>query len=467
MTNVVPIGADKAPPNNVAIEQQVLGGIMRFPQAYDRVATTLRPEHFFNEVHQRIYGRIQDLVATRGKVSAVMLVPDFQDDPALAPRGGASVYFAELAGAAGLMVDIEGYAAHLIDLAQRRDLVRVARRIIDQVQGAGQHEAAQSLIDDAEAMLADVAEGRPESARATAKLREASKIVLEHIDRSRRQERPPGFWTGLEALDDLLGGFQPSDLVIIAGRPGMGKSALAVSFARRLARAGFGVAFYSLEMSRDQIAQRVLAEETQLAYRDMRRGAIEDGDFQRMIASVEGQADLPFWVNDRGGQTVGMVNSDIRRLRRRHQLHVVVIDYLQLLIGTGSSRDINRVAQVTEITMKLKAMAKEHDICLIALSQLSRAPEGREDKKPKLSDLRDSGSIEQDADVVLFPFNREYYLRLEAPDIHDPKYQDWAAEMSKHAGRCEVIVGKNRHGQTGSCVLMHDAATNTFDNRAA
>ncbi|MBN9529697.1 MAG: replicative DNA helicase [Alphaproteobacteria bacterium] len=467
MTNVVPIGADKvAPPHNAAIEQQVLGGVMRFPHAYERVATTLRPEHFFLEVHQRIYARVQDLMATRGRVSPAMLAPDFQDDPALAVHGGCSAYLSSLAGAAAMMIDIEGYAALLLDLAQRRDLLMVARRIIDQVQKAGQHEAAQSLIDDAEAMLSSVAEGKAEMTRATASIREAGQNVLKDIEEAKGRKEPPGFRTGLDALDALLGGFQASDLVIIAGRPGMGKSALAVSLARRFALKGFGVAFYSLEMSRRQIAQRFLAEETSIAYREMRDGSVEQDDFERLIGSVEQHDATPFWINDRGAQTVGMINSDIRRLRRRRDIHIVVIDYLQLLRG-NAGRYENRVAEVTDITTRLKAMAKEHNVCMIALAQLSRATEGRQDKKPQLSDLRESGSIEQDADLVLFPFRKHYYLQRETHKPDTPEYHEWLKEMAEHEGRCEIIIGKHRHGPEASCVVLFDPATNRFDNRAA
>lgn len=468
MSNIVPIAADRAaPPHNASIEQQVLGGIMFSNQAYDRVATVLRPEHFFLDIHQRIYARMQDLMATRGRVSPALLAPDFEGDPALTPHGGTGAYLAALAGAAAMVVDITGYAALLIDLAQRRALLAVGRRIAEIAQNAGSHEAAPALIDDAEAMLAAVAEGRTDLTRATASIREAGQDVLQMIQLARDRGSPPGYRTGLVALDDLLGGFHPSDLVIIAGRPSMGKSALAVSIARRLAKAKYGVAFYSLEMSRQQIAQRYLGEEIEVAYREMRDGTIEQQDFERLIAEVDSLGDVPFWINDRGGQTVSMVGSDLRRLRRRRDIHVVVIDYLQMLVGSGQQREANRVAEVTEITMKLKAMAKEHDVCVIALSQLSRAPETREDKKPKLSDLRESGSIEQDADIVLFPFRQQYYLEREAPDLKDPKYQEWSAKMAEHSGRCEIIIGKNRHGATGSCVVLYDAATNTFDNRAA
>jgi replicative DNA helicase len=286
--------------------------------------------------------------------------------------------------------------------------------------------------------------------------------------------------TGLTDLDSRMGGLQPSDLIILAGRPGMGKTALATNIAYNVAKAWTGevradghtatvnggiVGFFSLEMSAEQLATRIIAEQTGIASNKIRRGVIGEADFENIKdISIELQ-NLPFYVDETGGLSIGQLAARARRLKRQRGLDLLVIDYIQLLQGSTRRSSENRVQEITEITTRLKALAKELNVPIIALSQLSRQVESREDKRPQLADLRESGSIEQDADVVLFVFREEYYHQMRKPtESNREKFAEWQAEGDRVQGKAEVIIGKQRHGPTGTVELQFDAEVTRFAN---
>jgi replicative DNA helicase len=288
-----------------------------------------------------------------------------------------------------------------------------------------------------------------------------------------------GLGTGLTDLDSRMGGLQQSDLIILAGRPGMGKTALATNIAYNVAKAWAGeiradghmgtvnggiVGFFSLEMSAEQLATRIISEQTGIPSNKIRRGAIDEGDFERIKdVSIELQ-NLPFYVDETGGLSIGQLAARARRLKRQRGLDLLVIDYIQLLQGTSRRSSENRVQEITEITTRLKALAKELNIPILALSQLSRQVESRDDKRPQLSDLRESGSIEQDADVVLFVFREEYYLENKKPREGTAEFGEWEKQITDAHGKAELIIGKQRHGPTGTVELQFDAAVTRFGN---
>jgi replicative DNA helicase len=338
----------------------------------------------------------------------------------------------------------------------------------------------QSHIEDAERKLYELAEaGRYESG-----FQRFAQALTTAVDLAalayQRDGNLSGLATGLTDLDSRMGGLQSSDLIILAGRPGMGKTALATNIAYNVARAWAGetrtdghmatvnggiVGFFSLEMSAEQLATRIISEQTGIPSNKIRRGAIDEADFEKIKdVSIELQ-NLPFYVDETGGLSIGQLAARARRLKRQRGLDLLVIDYIQLLQGTTRRSSENRVQEVTEITTRLKALAKELNVPIVALSQLSRQVEAREDKRPQLSDLRESGSIEQDADVVLFVFREEYYHQMRKPtEASREKFAEWLAEGERVGGKAEVIIGKQRHGPTGTIELQFDAAVTRFAN---
>src|SRR5581483_10628217 len=294
-----------------------------------------------------------------------------------------------------------------------------------------------------------------------------------------------GIASGLRDLDSKMGGLQPSDLIIIAGRPAMGKSSLATNIAFNVARArtrslaqrpdlapddpahdGGVVGLFSLEMSAEQLATRILSEQTGIPSEKVRRGLIDETEFKRLVEVSQEMASMPLFIDQTGGITIGQLAARARRLKRQHGLGLLVVDYLQLLAGSARRAQEGRVQEVGEITTGLKALAKELNVPILALSQLSRAVEAREDKRPQLSDLRESGSIEQDADVVMFVYREEYYLERMKPQEGTIEFQDWMAKMQQVSGKAEIIIGKQRHGPTGTVQLQFEANVTRFSDLA-
>jgi replicative DNA helicase len=477
-------GADPDPtfrlaPHNIEAEQALLGAILVNNDAFDRVSDFLKPEHFSEEMHRRIFDVASQLIRA-GKLASPITLKTFLGEHDL---GGVTVpqYLARLAAEATTIINAEDYGRTIHDLALRRDLILIGEDIVNAAYDAPVGVSPREQIEEAERKLYSVAEtGRYEGGfqRFSDALTTAVDMAAKAFERDGRLS---GIATGLTDLDRYMGGLQPSDLIIVAGRPGMGKTALATNIAYNVARAWRGevradghidtvnggiVGFFSLEMSAEQLATRIIAEQSGIPSSTIRRGGINERDFEKIKDVAIELQHLPFFIDETGGLTVAQLAARARRLKRQKGLDLLVIDYIQLLQGSSRRSQENRVQEVTEITTNLKALAKELNVPIMALSQLSRQVENRDDKRPQLSDLRESGSIEQDADVVMFVFREEYYLSNKEPRPGTDEYTKWQVEMAAVHGKAEIIIGKQRHGPTGTVNVQFDAAVTRFDNLA-
>ncbi len=471
----------RAAPHNIEAEQALLGAILVNNEAFYRVSDFLNPEHFFEPIHQKIYQLARDLVRA-GKTATPVTLKTFLD--ANIDIGGMTVsqYLARLAAEATTIINAEDYGRTVYDLFIRRSLITVGEDMVNVAYDAPVDFAPRSQIEDAERRLYELAE----TGRYDGGFQRFGQALTTAIDMAahafQRDGKLSGIATGLDDLDRMMGGLQKSDLIILAGRPGMGKTALATNVAYNVAQAWRGevkpdghtvtvnggvVGFFSLEMSAEQLATRIISEQTAIPSNQIRRGNITESDFEKIKDySIELQ-NLPLYVDETGGLSVAQLAARARRLKRQRGLDLLVIDYLQLLSGSTKRSSENRVQEITEITTKLKALAKELNVPILALSQLSRQVESRDDKRPQLSDLRESGSIEQDADVVLFVYREEYYHVMRKPlESEREKFAAWLADSDKYHGKAEVIIGKQRHGPTGTVELQFDGAVTRFSSLA-
>ena len=471
--------AYRSAPHNIEAEQSLLGAILVNNDAFYRVSDFLEQKHFFETIHQVIYETAGSLIRM-GKVATPVTLKTFL--PADTDLGGMTVgqYLARLAAEATTIINAQDYGRTVYDLALRRDLIRIGEDMVNVAFDAPVDFAPRAQIEDAERKLYELAE----TGRYDGGFQRFSQALTVAIDMAanayKRDGKLSGIATGLRDLDAKMGGLQHSDLIILAGRPGMGKTALATNIAYNIARAhhaevqpdgtmksvnGGIVGFFSCEMSAEQLATRILAEQTRIASSSIRRGGITEADFEKIRNhSVELQT-LPLYVDETGGLSISQLTARARRLKRQKGLDVIVVDYIQLLQGSGKRSD-NRVQEVTEITTSLKALAKELSVPIIALSQLSRQVESRDDKRPQLSDLRESGSIEQDADVVMFVYREEYYLANKEPRPGTPEHAKWQLDMDLAHGKAEVIIGKQRHGPTGTVEMQFEGQFTRFSDLA-
>jgi len=471
----------RSAPHNIEAEQALLGAILVNNEALYRVSDFLEPEHFFETIHKGIYQLARELIRA-GKIATPVTLKTFLD--ANVDIGGLTVsqYLARLAAEATTIINAADYGRTVYDLAVRRALITVGEDMVNVAFDAPVDFSPRDQIEDAERKLFELAE----SGRYDGGFQRFAQALTTAVDMAahayQRDGKLSGLATGLEDLDRMMGGLQASDLVILAGRPGMGKTALATNLAYNVAKAWRGevradghqittnggiVGFFSLEMSAEQLATRIIAEQTGIPSNQIRRGGISEADFEKIKDySIELQ-NLPLYVDETGGLSVAQLAARARRLKRQRGLDLLVIDYLQLLQGSTKRSSENRVQEITEITTKLKALAKELNVPVLALSQLSRQVESRDDKRPQLSDLRESGSIEQDADVVMFVYREEYYHQMRKPlESNREKFAEWLAEADKVHGKAEVILGKQRHGPTGTVELQFDAAVTRFSTLA-
>lgn len=470
--------AYRAPPRNIEAEQALLGAILVNNDAFDRVSDFLKPEHFSEELHRRIFEVVTQLIRA-GKVATPVVMKTFLGDHDL---GGVttSQYLARLAAEATTIINAADYGRTVRDLAQRRDLITIGEDIVNAAYDSPVDAEPRLQIEEAERKLYAVAE----TTRYEGGFAPFSDALTTAIDMAaaayQRDGHLSGVATGLTDLDNKMGGLQSSDLIIIAGRPGMGKTALATNIAFNIAKAYRGetqgdgtmravnggiVGFFSLEMSSEQLATRILAEQSGVPSYKIRRGSITDDEFQRITDAAAELQRVPFFIDQTGGISIAQLVARARRLKRQRGLDVIVVDYIQLLSGSKSKGD-NRVQEITEITTGLKALAKELQVPLIALSQLSRQVESRDDKRPQLSDLRESGSIEQDADIVMFVYREEYYLKNKQPREGTEEFLTWQNDMERAHGKAEVILGKQRHGPTGTVELAFEDEVTRFSNLA-
>ena len=465
-------------PHNVEAEQALLGAILVNNDAFDRISDFLKAEHFSEELHRRVFEVASQLIRA-GKVATPVTLKTFLGEHDL---GGITVpqYLARLAAEATTIINAEDYGRTIYDLAIRRNLINIGEDLVNTAYDAPVDHGPREQIEEAERRLYEIAE----QGRYDGGFQSFSTALTTAIDMAaaayERDGKLSGISTGLHDLDAKMGGLQHSDLIIVAGRPGMGKTALATNIAFNVARAyqpeiqpdgstkainGGVVGFFSLEMSSEQLATRVIAEQSGVASYKIRRGDITDGEFHRISEAAREMQSVPLYIDPTGGISIAQLSARARRLKRQRGLDVLVVDYLQLLSGS-KSKEGNRVQELTEITTGLKALAKELNVPLIALSQLSRQVESRDDKRPQLSDLRESGSIEQDADVVMFVYREEYYLKNREPRPGTEEHITWMSDMERAHGRAEVIIGKQRHGPTGTVELSFEAEMTRFGNLA-
>jgi replicative DNA helicase len=470
--------AFRSAPHNIEAEQSLLGAILVNNDAFYRVSDFLEAKHFFEPIHQTIFETSGSLIRM-GKVATPVTLKTFL--PADTDIGGMTVgqYLARLAAEATTIINAQDYGRTIYELSLRRDLIRIGEDMVNVAFDAPVDFAPRAQIEDAERRLYELAEaGRYDGG--FQRFAQAMKTALDMAANAYlRDGKLSGIATGLRDLDSKMGGLQSSDLIIVAGRPGMGKTALATNIAYNVAKAhraevqadgtmktvnGGIVGFFSCEMSAEQLATRILAEQTRVASSMIRRGGISQDEFDKIRDYTIELEHLPLFVDETGGLSISQLTARARRLKRQRGLDVIVVDYIQLLQGSGKRGNDNRVQEVTEITTSLKALAKELNVPVIALSQLSRQVESRDDKHPQLSDLRESGSIEQDADVVLFVYREEYYLQNKEPKPGTAEHEKWQLEMELALGKAEVIIAKQRHGPTGTVKLHFEGQYTRFSD---
>ena len=466
-------------PQNIDAEQALLGALLVNNEIYDKINNILKTEHFYDPVHQKIYEICAEKISRNSLASPVTLKTYFQDDPGIKELGGVA-YLAKLAASAISLYSSVDHAQLISELALRRSLINLGREISEKAAIMTIEENAEEQISNAELKLYNIADKGNETTGFT-HLVSASREAIEIANKAyQKQGGISGISTGLIDLDKKLGGLHSSDLLIIAGRPSMGKTSLATNMAFNIANSfktkenedgtktllnGGIVGFFSLEMSSAQLATRILSENSKVPSDKIRKGDLSEQDFRNFIEAAQCLDQCPLYIDDTAALSISALAGRARRLKRMYGLDVLFVDYLQL-IRPSTNRD-SRVNEISEITQGLKSIAKELNIPVVALSQLSRQVETRDDKRPQLSDLRESGSIEQDSDVVMFIFREEYYKEREKPDEHDVEsFLKWQEDMSRLHGKAELIIGKQRHGPIGTVDLSFQSRFTSFGNLA-
>lgn len=466
---------------NVEIEQSILGTIILNNEYLDRVVDFLLPDHFYAPAHQEIYQQIINSVEKNNLVANSLTLKQFFDSNPIIQSVGGSSYLNILANSASIIIDIKNYGHIIYDFALKRRLAIIGEDIVVNIYNQNSNIDANQHIENAESklfLLGEQNNGKNDFRNISFSL----KRTLQQTELAmKRDSRISGVSTGLIDLDNILGGMQSSDLIILAGRPSMGKTALAINIAinackilndnsdqniddKQITKKIKSVGFFSLEMSSEQLSSRILSMETSISATKFRNGNLNDMEWE-VIAKRSGEISmLPFYIDDTPALSISAIRTRARRMVKKHNLSFLVIDYLQLIRGNSSRSSENRVQEISEITQGLKAIAKEFNIPILALSQLSRAVEQREDKRPQLSDLRESGSIEQDADVVAFIYRESYYHERKKPAENDQKFNEWFNKMNELRHISEVIIAKQRNGPIGNISLFFDSEFTRFNN---
>ena len=469
----------RQPPSNLEAEQALLGAILVNNRAFEQISDFVKPEHFINQTHGRIFETIGKQIERGQEANPTTLQFFFENDDGLTDLGGPA-YLARLATSAVTIINARDYGQTIHDLFLRRQLIGLGEDTVNEAYEPEIDDAALNQIERTEQRLYDLATAG-EYQGGFKDFASVLTIAVQQAEAAyKRDGKLTGVGTGLTDLDSLLGGLLQSDLVILAGRPSMGKTALATNIAFHAAKNikrenddfgnesivdGAVVGFFSLEMSAEQLATRILAEESGVGADLIRRGKMGNTEFGKLVQASHELQRAPIFIDDTPALTVSALRTRARRLNRQHGLGLIIVDYLQLLSGSSSRQD-NRVQEISEITRGLKTLAKDLDVPVLALSQLSRQVEQRDDKRPQLSDLRESGSIEQDDDVVMFILREEYYVARREPREDTPEHQIWQEEMEKVHNIAEVIVGKQRHGPTGRALLHFNGLLTKFGDLA-
>ena len=471
-------------PKNIEAEQALLGAVLANNKTFEKISEFLRPEHFAEPTHAKVFDVISKLI-TRGHVADIITLKNFFEQDGSLEEVGGYKYLIKLSDSATPLTNAEYYAQFIYDKYLRRELIATGFEIATNAAKEDLDSDANEQIENAEKRLFDLA-NQGEASTGFVEFGQALTDSIKRIESAYQKEgKISGVPTGLDALDAKTGGLNDSDLIILAGRPAMGKTALATNIAYNVAdffahdkntpAKNRGVAFFSLEMSADQLASRILSTVTQTNGHKMRTGELDNAEFTRIAAAVRELEQIPLYIDDTPGLNINAIRTRARRLKRNKGLGLIVIDYIQLINGTGSKRsEGNRVQELSEISRGLKILAKELQVPVIALSQLNRGVESRDDKRPLMSDLRESGSIEQDADIVMFVFRENYYIQNEepkqksgeTPEHLQKRMEEWEARCRETKNIGEVIIGKQRHGPTGTVQLFWNGDYAQFGNLA-
>ena len=451
-------------PNNIEAEQAVIGSILVSNEIFDEINTIISYQNFYDPMHQKIFNSIESLIYKGMLANPITLKNYFKDekDDLNIPE-----YLVKITKFSTSTRQAIEYSKIIYDMFVRRELIKISEQTIDTAKLNDLETNGQTIIENSEKLLFDLAE-RGSFNSSLIKFDEAMKQTIEMASAAyKNEEGIVGVPTGLRDLDDRLGGLHQSDLIIIAGRPGMGKTALATNIAFNAAQKiqnngkKSSIAFFSLEMSSEQLSTRILAEQSRIKSNDIRRGKISDEQFDKFLETSKNISELPLYIDETPAINIAALSNRARRIKRLKGLDMIIVDYIQLMKGTFNNKD-GRVQEISEITQGLKAIAKELSIPVVALSQLSRAVEQRDDKKPQLSDLRESGSIEQDADVVMFVYRQSYYLKSKEPRPATVEHAEWQAKMNEVSHLAELIISKQRHGPTGNITLEFEEMFTKF-----
>jgi len=465
--NLKLVNIPKELPNNIEAEQIILGSILVNNEIFDEISNIINENIFFDPIHQKIFSYISKLISKGLLATPITLKNYFENDQSLKEIGG-SDYIAKLTRLSGSILQARDFAKLIYDLHLRRKLIELSGETLSEANNKNLETSAEQLIEKTEKKLFDLAE-RGKFDRSYISFQNALIETVEMAQKAfKNEEGIVGVPTGLKDLDERLGGLHSSDLLIIAGRPSMGKTALATNIAFHAAKnilekkdGKSSVAFFSLEMSSEQLSTRILSEQTRIKSNDIRRGKITEDELERFIETSKTIAELPLYIDETPAIKISTLANRARRIKRLYGIDMIVVDYIQLMTTDNYKYD-GRVQEIGEITQGLKALAKELNVPVLALSQLSRAVEQREDKKPQLSDLRESGSIEQDADVVMFVYRPEYYLEKSEPQAGTAEHITWQEKMNQIYNQAQIIIGKQRHGPTGIINVEFDSAYTKF-----
>ncbi len=453
-------------PSNIEAEQHLLGSVLVNNDIIDEIANIINSEKFYDPIHIKIYEVIENLNNKGMVANPITLKNYFEKNQGLDDVGGVE-YLVRLTRFSSSVKQAMDYAKIVHENFVKRELIQISHQIKDDSINPEDDKSSDLIIEDAEKLLFDLAE-RGSFSQSFMKFNLALDQSINMAEQAMKNDQGiVGVPTGLTELDEKLGGLHKSDLVIIAGRPSMGKTALATNIAYHAAKniqlkgLKSSVAFFSLEMSSEQLSTRILSEQSRIKSNDIRRGKATEEELGRYIETSRDIYDLPLYIDETPAITISTLSNRARRIKRLFGLNLIVVDYIQLM-RTSSKRNDGRVQEISEITQGLKALAKELSVPVLALSQLSRAVEQRDDKKPQLADLRESGSIEQDADVVLFVFREEYYEEKKQPKLGSIEHAEWQSKMSDIAGLAEILIGKQRHGPTGNIQVEFEGMYTKF-----
>ena len=462
--------SQKQMPCNIEAEQAVIGSILVSNDTFDEISTIVDSQKFFDPIHIKIYSTIEKLISKGLLANPITLKNYFENDEGLKELGGQE-YLVKITKFSTSGKQVLDYANIIHEMHLRRELIKISETLSNESSNNTDSTiSGEEIIQNTEKSLFDLAE-RGHFNRSFLKFENALKQTIEMARNAyQNDEGIVGVPTGLTDLDSRLGGLHKQDLVIIAGRPSMGKTALATNIAfhaaKNIEKKGIKstVAFFSLEMSSEQLSTRILSEQSRIRSNDIRRGKVSEKEFEQFIETSKNIVDLPLYIDETPAITISAISNRARRIKRLFGLELIVVDYIQLMRSTGDRKNESRVQEISEITQGLKALAKELDVPVLALSQLSRAVEQRDDKKPQLADLRESGSIEQDADVVMFVYREAYYLERKEPTLGSIEHAEWQQKMDEISSLAEIMIGKQRHGPTGNVKVEFEAMYTKFKN---